>query len=609
MKTLRATVRRTRPEGREGMVLLWAVLVSVAVLASTFTFFSVSMASKRISDANRDRTRADYLSRAATVHAAEAIRVALGLDDQPPEQGTQAVGDDVVAYSIERVDGPTLTTDESALNPLVSVYRIEGTATVGGVTSLHKRVVLSRVVALFQFALFYETPMNFLYNAPMTINGRVHCNSDLYIYQQAGLTFNTNYVRTAGNLYSKLMFPEWGEAYPWGDNLPASFRRWVADPFDPTEPVEYALMETESDLDALSIPNESGFDSTFAGYDADGDGDFYGLFDWLPFAARALEIWSEPDLYSGGSGATVLTSEHGVERVEAPEFGSFAMYEAVEDGDHVYDADEGVFVEVAPGSGTHAKGPYHEKAGLTILSLEGGGWQAFSSAGVDVTDELSRVVETDELYDARQAEGSGEAIQLTKIDVGLLNESGLFPANGLLYVGGYGAGEGTDVKGFQLHNGAELKAPLSVVSPDSVYIQGDYNTEATQPAAVMADAVNLLSNAWDETKTPGTLPEAADTSYHTAILTGETEATADNFNGGPHNLPRFHEKWTGKDCRVVGSMVCLGESERATGEFFVGGDYYRPPVRKWGYDPRFNDYDQLPPFTPVFVEIDDIAVW
>lgn len=61
----------------------------------------------------------------------------------------------------------------------------------------------SRVIPLFQFAVFYENDADFSIPPDMTINGRVHTNGDLYLnsaFNPLRLTINGD-VTTAGNLY------------------------------------------------------------------------------------------------------------------------------------------------------------------------------------------------------------------------------------------------------------------------------------------------------------------------------------------------------------------------------------------------------------------------
>ena len=71
----------------------------------------------------------------------------------------------------------------------------------------------------------------------------------------------------------------------------------------------------------------------------------------------------------------------------------------------------------------------------------------------------------------------------------------------------------------------------------------------------MADAVNLLSNAWTGNKQPGTLPEATETTFNTAVVTGIHESSVGSYNGGFENLPRFHENWSGIECHINGAFV------------------------------------------------------
>jgi hypothetical protein len=183
--------------------------------------------------------------------------------------------------------------------------------------------------------------------------------------------------------------------------------------------------------------------------------------------------------------------------------------------------------------------------------------------------------------------------------MGLLNSSGQFPPNGLLYAYRTDATPGQP-NGIRLTNGAELAAPLTVVSEDPVYVHGDFNTVNKKGAAVIADAVNLLSNAWDDSKSPGTLPVATDTTYNLAFITGNTP-TPDGggaYSGGFENLPRFHERWSGVTAKIRGSFINNYESEVAKSKWRYGGDVYTAPIRDWRYDPDLNDLDNLPPFTP-----------
>jgi hypothetical protein len=128
-------------------------------------------------------------------------------------------------------------------------------------------------------------------------------------------------------------------------------------------------------------------------------------------------------------------------------------------------------------------------------------------------------------------------------------------------------------------------------------------------AAVIGDAVNLLSNAWDGSKAPGSLPSASATTYNVAMITGSYSSEENRYNGGLENLPRFHERWSGVDCNISGSFVNIFDSAYATGDWQYGGDRYTAPIRNWQYDPAFNSIANLPPFTPMAVSASRIVSW
>ena len=113
------------------------------------------------------------------------------------------------------------------------------------------------------------------------------------------------------------------------------------------------------------------------------------------------------------------------------------------------------------------------------------------------------------------------------------------------------------------------------------------------PCAIIADAINLLSNAWDGSKVKGTVPSAKNTTYNTAIMSGnqltkyDTGSFDNGYNGGLQNLPRFHENWGGINCNIAGAFVNLWRSQIATGVYGKSG-VYSPPKRFWDFDQQFN---------------------
>jgi len=358
------------------------------------------------------------------------------------------------------------------------------------------------------------------------------------------------------------------------------------------------------------VPTISGYDCNFTGgLDLNGDEDFDDPGEWLPWAPGALDFWQPPDGYAGGEGNTVMNQDHRVGEAVVPKIGSIAMFEEDDGGSYVYDEDAQQYISVPAGTGTHDRGFFHENADLVVITNDDGSWDAFDGNGFSVKGSLAGAITQTDIYDARQADGSGGRTPVTEIDLAALGASGVFPPNGLLYASHYGMGEGTDAKGVILTNGSELSAPLNVVSEGAVYIEGDYNTVDKKGAAVIGDAVSLLSTAWDGSKGPGVLPVADHTTYNVAIVTGNHETFVGDYNGGLENLPRFHENWGSKNCNIVGSFVNTWYSRYATGKWVYGSDRYKAPRRNWHYDTAFNNVANLPPFTPMAVSAEDVVTW
>jgi len=189
----------------------------------------------------------------------------------------------------------------------------------------------------------------------------------------------------------------------------------------------------------------------------------------------------------------------------------------------------------------------------------------------------------------------GVTVNSTDVDMSLLKTSSYYPAGGVLYM----SDSRTTFDGARLVNGSDLDYALTVVSENPVYVQGDYNTVNKKPAAIIGDAVTFLSNSWDDSKSAMSINNrvASNTTVNASIMTGNNNTTASNYNGGLENLPRFLEKWSGKDFVFCGSLVNLWNSQQATAPWSYGL-YYTAPNRKWSYDTDLDDPSKLPPETP-----------
>ena len=169
----------------------------------------------------------------------------------------------------------------------------------------------------------------------------------------------------------------------------------------------------------------------------------------------------------------------------------------------------------------------------------------------------------------------------------------------------------------RMKNGSQLPGPLTIGTDYPLYVWGDFNTINKQPSSVAGDAYHVLSNAWDDNAhkilreaNGAGLTNATPTTINTALLSGHSATTCDinedpgcntaAYGGGFENLPRFIENWSNVEYRFRGSIVILWQAKLALGTWYrSSADYYKPPVRNWGFDLDLLDPAKMPPGTPV----------
>lgn len=540
-------MKRARKK-QEGFVLIMAMVLLVAVTGYLFTLQMVSAGGMRSSQFNTRKVAANYLAEGGLEAAQKSIQTALANYQAVPTSATYTINGTNVYITIATCGTQITSTDATGIQTIIQPYLITATTTYQGTVTTTYRVVNAERTPIFQFAVFYNGDLEMLPGANFTIGGRVHSNHNIYMGSDgATLTLNTNYVHAVGNMYQYRKDN--------GALLSGSVTALVKGTTS-----TYYTFPSKSTLAASGVPSTSGYDSSFAGYDKNGDGDYNDSGEMAPFSTGSQTAWN----------GTVQTGANGLTEVVSPSVQN-----------------------LQPG------GYYNTNAGLIIR-----GTSAYVGS-TNVTSSLpSGTIAQKTMYDTR----AGKTITVTEVDIAKLNSSGYFPSNGLLYAYREDASTSSP-NGIRLKNGSSLNAGLTVVSPDPVYIMGNYNTGTWKPAAVISDAVNILSNAWNDTKTATTLPTATATTINAAFISGNTATTTGHYNGGLENLPRFSENWSGVTCTICGSFVNIFQSQIATGAWVYGGYYYTAPTRNWSYDTRFNSTANLPPFTPQVVNISRVAQW
>ncbi len=574
---------------QRGIVLILSLLVMTILSVLGLAFLATARTEDAIAVNYRNHTVAFYAAEAGLESGVSSLKALLRGTPTPAKADLDALAAPALtnpSYTFDTFQVARVRTVQPynyqttlssgayvGLNALTTDYVV--TATVSGPRGSRARlnqVVQHLQIPLFQFAAFYGKGVD-LEVSPgpiFTLTGRVHSNSDMYLSDgnEVGFFMNSS-ITTAGNLYRRRqdsaccvreMNPsvmDGGGTYQTLDfdrevkNISADGSTWEASDVD--------YWRTE----ALSRFGGKVQDSAM------------GVQEIIPPIPDALYDPANPD----------VSSHLMIEK------GSAGDSQALKDAKLYYQADLIIEEEKA-----------YNQAGTEIL--------------LDSCKDAKgkKAVRKEKFYDAREKMD----VEVTQIDIGALTACGVVPKNGILYASEK-PGKAMKGQGVRLVNGATLPSQgLTVVSENPVYIQGDYNTGGGDPtkkvpAAVMGDAITVLSNNWgpnnSDTKGKQVTSNrvATETTVNAALAMGpHAESWPGAGNGQLNNLIRFLEHWKGGvKMNYKGSLIALWHSQQVTESWRCCGDaadeYYWPPARNWSYDTLFDTTP--PPGTPMGIVI------
>jgi len=553
-----------RMQEERGAVLVAALLVVTILLVQGIAFMAIANTEDTVSSNYRNHTQAFYAAEAGLESGVVSLRGLLAGNPNPLDAQLAALAPPVLsnasyafdAFQVQRIR-PTPYATTIGTGPYAGLFAqttdYEITTQVSGPRGSQARlgqVVQYMTIPLFQFGVFYGrgVDLEIAPGPPMTFNGRVHANSNIYIRgENSNSTKFDSYVTTVGNIYR----------------------------FVKRDPSDRAANP--------QIKDQSGTYQTL-NFDHEYDYDFNN-----PWTAQQ---WTDAVLNKFDG--LVLDSTMGVQEIIPPI------------PDLFYDpANPDVIAHQMIERGSAADSPEMQAAKLyyqadLVISADAVGNVSATDGSGNSVDISGCNVTTQSFYDKREE----ATMAVTEVDVAALQACGQAPANGILYV----HRDGTDA-GVRLVNGADLPDQgFTVVSENPIYIQGNYNTVNKVPAAVMGDAITVLSNNWDpnDSDTKGdqvtSNRPATNTTVNAAFALGPSaESAVAQGNGQLENVIRFLENWNGKTFTYNGAIIALWHSLQATGEWRCcgnsGNNYYQPPHRNWGYDTLFNT--NLAPGTPM----------
>jgi hypothetical protein len=168
---------------------------------------------------------------------------------------------------------------------------------------------------------------------------------------------------------------------------------------------------------------------------------------------------------------------------------------------------------------------------------------------------------------------------------------------------------------------------LTVAAENGIYVQGNYNATDTnvlavpdRPAAIIGDAITILSNNWTDVKSlnsPNDMAarDATSTGYRFAMIGGKSiafpkpgwAAAGDwGTDGGVHNFMRMLEDWGGQTISYRGAMISLYTARQMIGIYRANANVYSPGTRAFAFDTNFLQPQLLPPGTPMFRDVNTL---
>lgn len=428
----------------------------------------------------------------------------------------------------------------------------------------------SRLVPLFQFAAFYNKDLEILPGPTMTLSGPVHTNGDLWLYSNSASLAIQGQVTAAGDVWRGRK----------DNSITPSCNNQAVTILNPTNPLSLipscpARYKTTANdvspfngmlqrkVQAVTVPGPDVFDPT--------PGKIY----WDKADLRvvlsvdaannplAVQVRTATDTVDASKTAT-LTGCSGI--ISGKAVGNALMYN------------------------------YREAKWIRLLDID--------LVGVLNCLKNSNWFSTGKLLDD-QTEG------------GLVFHLTVKGPNASSTANAYGVRVRNGQRIYSNTSGAPSVRGFTAVSDQAFYILGDFNSVNKIPAAIMADSLNVLSNAWNsgaantgtDASSSGAIAgrTATNTTINSAFISG-TDTTGGvegsggingYYNGGLENYPRFHENWSGRVFTYRGSFVSLGVAQHVNGRW--SNQSYNPPNRDWNYDTSFNNAANLPPITPRFV--------
>lgn len=526
---------------------------------------------------------------------------------------------------------------------------VSSTATTKGalyaVPSTVSQTIMFENIPLFQFAIFYNQECEINPGAAMTVNGRVHSNFNIYATGSSSgspLTFNDS-VDAVGFVKAQPS-PQDPQNYGHrnGNTVYGDTNSPVSNADSLTLPIGADNNNNPTNVTSiLNLPPNGMMAPQPGAYSTNGQ--------TYLFNAADLIVSNGPSGIDGNSSADALTVYYqnpnlvnplvkvtpDIQDVHTVASNSYAISTGYVTNWIPHTTYTTEYVPYTTGHGRHQRTYYvaqqvshttytQDVVEQTITNV--------TTSYVSVTNFYYSYLTNQTFYDYRE----GKTVQAVQVNVASLNAwlTNTSAAGGhqydqqnttgstskgheinSIYVYNSAANDNSSLPGVRLVNGQQLPPDgLTVATPFPLYVKGDYNittdgshyskslgdTTYTRPAALLGDAITILSQNWQDSYGSSLgvgSRNPVNTTINAATLEGIVPSNGSHYSGGVENFLRLLENWSGNTLTYNGSIVVMFPSQYATTPWSYGS-YYTAPTRDWGFDPNFQDHDKLPPLTP-----------
>lgn len=585
-----------------GFALIAVLMMMMVLLALLGAYSLVTQVELGTHRASKDSLKGFYAAEAGLNLRAEVIRQTfIGYNrpngtsptesDNPCTAGNMGTGHFACAeHQLGNHRAVSYVVDETGPNPLILTippgeryqnlnaqeYRYTTVSKAfgpkGDVEAILELRFKSRLVPLFQFAVFYNKDLEILPGVFMNLAGPVHTNGDLYLQTEDTLEI-AGQVTTSGKLYRGRKNQNICLSRPVKIKDPGAYRTLIQNCSTRVrvlnENVEAWNGMIQIGVPVVTVPEPEDLDPV--------PGKTY----WDKADLRLVLVLNSSNVPDTTHAATGIEVRNANSTLDAAKTASLNSVASCPGG--------------VPGGRSvgYSKTFYSNREGSLIHMLE-----------VDMI-ALLNCIHNYSLMGAKALNDDTEG--------GLVFHFSVSGPNSTKSASNYGIRLSNAAKLQSNVSGAPIVKGITVITDQAIFTRGNYNSVNKIPAALLADSYNALSTAWVDSNKTWASRTPADTTVYAAILagtdvTGGVEGYAGqdkaNYNGGLENYPRFHEDWAKspkKSFYYKGSFVSLNAPRHASGAWLYGNPQYSAPNRYWSYDTDFNDAKNLPPITPRFV--------